>query len=68
MVNTDKIKIMIIDRENNNRPDIVRIGQCQVINQFVYLTLIDNTGGCELEIRRRMQMARTAMTQLTEIW
>ncbi|VEN51868.1 unnamed protein product [Callosobruchus maculatus] len=45
------------------------ISPCEVVQSFVYLgSLIDNSGSCENEIRRRIQQARVAMTKLTEIW
>ncbi|VEN61013.1 unnamed protein product, partial [Callosobruchus maculatus] len=44
-------------------------GRCEVVQSFVYLgSLIDNSGSCENEIRRRIQQARVAMTKLTKIW
>lgn len=68
-INYNKTKIMIIDREHNNYPETRSIGHCEVVNSFVYLgALIENTGGCECEIRRRIQLARSAMTQLNKIW
>ncbi|MFR6994919.1 RNA-directed DNA polymerase, partial [Streptococcus pneumoniae] len=70
-INYHKTKVMIIDRENknNNHPRLLNIGKCQVVSQFVYLgALIDNTGNCENEIRRRIQLGRVAMVQLTKIW
>jgi len=34
-------------------PDILHIGQCQVVNQYIYLgALISNEGGCSQEIVR----------------
>lgn len=42
---------------------------CAVVSDMVYLgALIDNSGSCELEIQRRIQLARTATTQLSKIW
>ncbi|XP_030760717.1 uncharacterized protein LOC115885832 [Sitophilus oryzae] len=68
-INYKKTKVMIVDRENNNRPDITNINRCQVVKQFISLgALISNTGSCEVEIRRRIQLARNAMTQLTKVW
>ncbi|VEN55102.1 unnamed protein product, partial [Callosobruchus maculatus] len=44
-------------------------GRCEAVQSFVYLgSLIDNSGSCENEIRRRIQQERVAMTKLTKIW
>ena len=68
-INYTKTKAMIVDREHNNHPEIKSVGRCQVVQSFVYLSsLIENSGGCENEIRRRIQQARVAMTKLTKIW
>lgn len=68
-INYNKTKIMIIDREHNNYPETRTIGHCEVVSSFVYLgALIENTGGCDGEIRRRIQLARSAMTQLNKVW
>ncbi|VEN60172.1 unnamed protein product, partial [Callosobruchus maculatus] len=59
---------MIVDREHDNRREIKSIDRCEVVQSFVYLgSLIDNSGSCENEIRRRIQQARVAMTKLTRI-
>lgn len=31
---------MIVDRENNNKPDVTKEGLCQVVHQFVYLGVV----------------------------
>ncbi|VEN52282.1 unnamed protein product, partial [Callosobruchus maculatus] len=44
------------DREHDNHREIKSIGRCEVVQSFVYLgSLIDNSGSCENEIRRRIQ-------------
>ncbi|VEN40927.1 unnamed protein product, partial [Callosobruchus maculatus] len=49
-------------RDHDNHREIKSIGRCEVIQSFVYLgSLIDNSGSCENEIRRRIQQARAAM-------
>lgn len=54
-VNYRKTKIMIIDRANDNWPNIRTIANCEVVQEFVYLgSLISNNGGCEKEIKRRI--------------
>ncbi|VEN35957.1 unnamed protein product [Callosobruchus maculatus] len=67
-INYNKSKVMIVDREHDNHREIKSIGRCEVGESFVYLgSLIDNSGSCENEIRRRIQHARVAMTKLTKI-
>lgn len=54
---------------DNNSPDTLRIGNFKVVDKFVYLgALINNQGDCEAEIRGRIQLGRTAMSQLTKVW
>ncbi|VEN39907.1 unnamed protein product, partial [Callosobruchus maculatus] len=49
-----KTKVIIVDREHDNHREIMSIGSCAVVQSFVYLgSLIDNSGSCENEIRRR---------------
>ncbi|VEN37576.1 unnamed protein product, partial [Callosobruchus maculatus] len=68
-INYNKTKDMIADREHDNHREMKSIGRCEVVQSFVYLgSLIDNSGSCENEIRRRIQQARVAMTKLTKIW
>ncbi|VEN36404.1 unnamed protein product, partial [Callosobruchus maculatus] len=68
-INYNKTKVMIVDREHDNNREIKSIGRCAVVQSFVYLgSLIDSSGTCENEIRRRIQQARVAMTKLTKIW
>ncbi|VEN46635.1 unnamed protein product, partial [Callosobruchus maculatus] len=45
----------IRSRHDNHR-EIKSIGRCEVVQSFVYLgSLIDDSGSCENEIRRRIQ-------------
>ncbi|VEN46679.1 unnamed protein product, partial [Callosobruchus maculatus] len=68
-INYNKTKFMIVDREHDNHRAIKSVGRCEVVQSFVYLgSLIDNSGSCENEIRRRIQQARVAMTKLAKIW
>lgn len=69
MINYNKTTVMIIDRENEGRRQPTKIGNCKGVDQFVYLgSLLHNSGNCEHEIRRRIVLACSAMTQLTKIW
>ncbi|VEN60256.1 unnamed protein product [Callosobruchus maculatus] len=62
-------KVMIVDRQHDNYRGIKSVGRCEVVQSFVYLgSLIDNSGGCKNEIRRRNQQIGVAMAKLTKIW
>jgi hypothetical protein len=68
-INVKKTKVMIIDRRNERRPQPAKIGKFDVVDKFVYLgSLLHKSGSCEHEIRRRIEIARTAMIDLTKIW
>ena len=68
-INRDKTKMMIVNRSENNQPDIKHIANCDVVQSYVYLgSNITNTGGCEDEIRRRCAITRSAVERLTKIW
>lgn len=68
-INRDKTKMLIVDRANNNQPDVRNIAGCEVVKSYVYLgSTITNTGGCEDEIRRRCAMTRSSVERLTKIW
>lgn len=68
VINKSKTKLMIIDRftaiQRNNL-----LHDYETVTQFQYLgSLITNKGSSEPEIRRRIGMAKSAMTQLSKIW
>lgn len=67
-INKSKTKLMIVDRfDTIQRTDILQ--DYETVNQFQYLgSLITNKGSSEPEIRRRIGMAKTAMTQLSKVW
>lgn len=58
---------MIIDRDNALQLGN-RLPQIEKVQEFVYLgSLITNRGDIEEEIRRRIAIARTAMTNLNDL-
>jgi hypothetical protein len=68
-LNKSKTKIMVIDRQHNNRPELRRIDHSEVADQHVYLgSLITNNGTTELEIQKRCEMSKIATKKLTKIW
>ncbi|CAH2226459.1 jg4165 [Pararge aegeria aegeria] len=61
--------MMVVDRANNNSPEVTQIANCEVVQSYIYLgALISNNGGCVEEVKRRMAIARTAMDRLKKIW
>lgn len=68
-INTGKTKIMIIDRYNEHGRPPPKIGPFEVDEKFIYLgSMLHFSGSCEYKIRRRIEIARSAMTQLTKVW
>ncbi|XP_012544182.2 transposon TX1 uncharacterized 149 kDa protein [Bombyx mori] len=66
-INRSKTKVMVIDRMNK----LEHTGSLhlETTERFIYLgSMIANTGSCEPEIRRRIGIAKTAMSQLDSIW
>jgi hypothetical protein len=52
-LNTSKTKIMVINKQHNNRSELRRIDHFEVVDQYVYLgSLITNNSTTELEIKR----------------
>jgi len=68
-INRSKTKIMIVDRANNNSPEVTRIAGCDVVQSYVYLgALISNSGGCADEVKRRMAISKSSMDRLGKVW
>ncbi|XP_063634653.1 uncharacterized protein LOC134805268 [Cydia splendana] len=67
-INRSKTKLMIVDRAGrlSAAPTIQGI---DTVDEFVYLgSKICNDGSCVPEIKRRIGMAKDAMTRLQKIW
>jgi len=59
---------MMVDRQNNNRPNVKNLYNIKTINSYIYLSsLVTNQGGCSEEIRRAA-IAKQALTNLKKIW
>ncbi|XP_028034121.1 uncharacterized protein LOC114245976 [Bombyx mandarina] len=67
-INKSKTKLLVVDRFSSiQRTDL--LAEYEAVDQFVYLgSVITDKGSCEPEIRRRIGMAKTAMTQLSKVW
>ena len=67
-INRSKTKVMLIDRPGV-LTEVEQLQDLEVVHEFVYLgSLINDVGTCEAEIRRRIQMAKGAMTSLERVW
>ena len=65
-----KTKEMIIDRDGKTPQMDIRIDQSQVeqVDKYVYLGhIISNNGTCEMEIKRRIEIARSKFIELKGI-
>ncbi|XP_037871039.1 uncharacterized protein LOC119629400 [Bombyx mori] len=68
-INRDKTKMMIVDRAEQNGTNVQNIGNCEVVQTYIYLgSAISSTGGCGEEIRRRCAITRLAVERLGKIW
>lgn len=68
-INRPKTKVMIVDRHNILNYSGNLLCGLEIVNDFIYLgSLISNGGECDGEIRRRIAMAKSAMSRLTKIW
>lgn len=66
-INRSKTKLMVVDRAQ--KLHFSGTLKLESVDNFVYLgSIITNNGSSELEIRRRIAMAKTAMSQLQNIW
>ena len=67
-INMSKTKFMIVDRPGK-LSDVDAIQGADTVENFVYLgSYISNDGSCVPEIKRRIAIAKDAMTRLTNIW
>lgn len=59
---------MIIDRHNGNN-HVQHVAELQVVDKCIYPgTLINNTGGCNEEIKKHIAIAKNAKLRLNKIW
>ena len=68
-LNVSKTKIMAIGPDSVEEPLIIDGNEVESVSKFNFLgSLITRDGGCSQEIRHRLAMARSAMTNLSKIW
>ena len=64
-----KTKIVATGSESVNEPLIIDGNEVESVSKFNFLgSLITKEGGCSQEIRHRLNMASSAMTNLSKIW
>jgi hypothetical protein len=60
---------MLIAMKNNNETLGIHSETIERVTQFVYLgSIIDNTGGTEIDITTRIRKAQAAFSILNKIW
>ena len=68
-LNVSKTKIMAICPDSVEEPLIINGNEVESVSKFNFLgSLITKDGGCSQEIRHRLAMAHSAMTNLSKIW
>ncbi|XP_049886587.1 uncharacterized protein LOC126381094 [Pectinophora gossypiella] len=68
-VNRRKTKVMIVDRAGKLTNITCNIPGISIVDRYVYLgSQICNDGSCVPEIKRRIGMAKDAMTRLNNVW
>ncbi|PZC71182.1 hypothetical protein B5X24_HaOG213934 [Helicoverpa armigera] len=68
-VNRSKTKVMIVDRAGTLANVTCNIPGINIVDHYIYLgSQICNDGSCVPEIKRRIGMAKDAMTRLNNIW
>ena len=68
-LNVSKTKILAIGPDSVEEPLIINGNEVESVSKFNFLgSLITKEGGCSQEIRHRLAMARSAMTNLSKIW
>ena len=68
-LNVSKTKIMAIGSDSVEEPLITDGNEVESVSKFNFLgSLITKDGGCSQEMRHRLAMARSAMTNMSKIW
>lgn len=68
VINRDKTKMIIVDRTELNQPDISVIGNCEIVQSYVYLgSTSTNTRGYENEIQKRFAKTRSAVDKVKRV-
>lgn len=59
---------MITDKKTGQQPRALLIAYCQVVDKFISLgSLLENNDGCEMEIRRCIQLGYIAMSYVSRM-
>lgn len=69
LLNTKKTKVMVIDKESDDRDFMLDGDRIEVVQQFEYLgSMINTESDTTTEIKRRLAIARTATQNMVNIW
>ena len=70
LINTQKTKIMVVDKGRERKEDFVLDGEkIEEVESFVYLgSLINTKGSGAQEIRKLLTMGRVALQNMMSIW
>jgi hypothetical protein len=68
-LNVAKTKVMIINQKDENADVKAGNQTIEVVDQFNFLgSMISNQGGCSVEIKRRLAIAKTSMCAMGKLW
>ncbi len=68
-LNVGKTKVMIINQQEEYPHIHAGNEDIEIVDQFNFLgSMISNQGGCSVEIRRRIGMAKTSMCSMNKLW
>lgn len=66
-INRSKTKMMVVDWAKSLH--VIDVLPLEKVDDFIYLgTIMSNTGSCKKQIRRRIDIAKSAITHLQGIW
>ena len=64
-----KTKVMVINQQEEYPHIHAGNEDIEIVDQFNFLgSMISNQGGCSVEIRRRIGMAKTSMCSMNKLW
>ena len=68
-LNVGKTKVMVINQQEEYPHIHAGNEDIEIVDQFNFLgSMISNQGGCSVEIRRRIGMAKTSMCSMNKLW
>ena len=68
-LNVSKTNIMAVGSDGNEDPITVDGDEVEQVTQFNFVgCLVSSSGGCSMELRRRVAIAKSAMVGRSKIW